>query len=146
MNPHEIFDSIMAKSLEHGIDFNFLYPAVLSIAESVSCNDDRIFRAYFDRESDRLAIMPAATKPASEGEVNVVNKNLFFIKGISFYLPTGTQVTELHIDLYEKLLRTAADMKIRFGLLSGSNELHTIIRNLCSDIIQTLHDRRVILN
>lgn len=146
MNPHEIYDAVMVKSLEHNIDINFLYPAVLRLGENPNNNDDELFRAYLDWETGRLAGGIETVKPASEGETRIVNRDLSFIKGLKFYLPPGTRITNLHIDIYEKLLWSAGDMKTRFCLQVGSNEINKIVLFLCHDIIQNLYNRRVILN
>lgn len=146
MNPHEIFDAIMSKSLEHGIDFNFLYPAVLSVSDNINCNDDRIFRAYFDRETQRLAGgPPSEARPASEDEISVFGI-ISYMKDVRFYLRPGVQVISLHLDIYQRAADAASDMKTRFCLQACSNEIHIIVRELCGDIIQTLHNRQVTLN
>lgn len=147
MNPHEIFDSVMVKSLEHRIDFNFLYPAVLCVAEKLTCNDDDLFRAYFAREMERLAGGPPSDRRiVVDGEAELFESNTLNIKDVAFYLKPDQPVVSLHLDIFEKLIDAVIDARARFQGQSGSKEIHTIVRTLCSDIIQKLHNRRAILN
>lgn len=138
----EIFNTIEVRAKKYNIDIDFLYPVVRCLGENFLASEDDIFRAYFNAEIKRCdESSPEAMAPASDKLIATVS-TVKHVKPIAFFVMPGEQVNHLHIDIYQRLLWTKADVMLRFFLQAGSDKIDEIIRSLCGDIIQVLRNSR----
>lgn len=136
----EIFNTIEARAKECNIEFDFLYPAVRCLGENSLASEDDILQAYFNAEIKRIDDnSPEAMAPASKKLIATASV-VKHVKPIASFVLPRERVNHLHIDIYQRLLWTKADVMFRFFLQAGSDKIDEIIRFLCADIIQALRN------
>lgn len=146
MESRSLLSKVEEKAEELNIDIDFLYPVVEYMGKNIVASEDDILRAYFNAETKRLNnCSPEAAKPASKKLVEIASRGKYVPPVTAFIMP-GEYVSQLHIDIYERLIAIRTDIMLRFFLQAGSRKINDIIKYLCWDIIQTMRDTRISLN
>lgn len=150
MKGSEIFDAVVGRCLEHGINVSrhgdLFYCAVICMGQKLAATDDDIYREYFEREKVRIGLRPQDKEPASIRAIEVYNEPGLFFKAISYYLPQGEQVLKAHIQVYVTMTAIVPELWEPFGPVAGGRELTKITNHLFGDIINSLWSLNAPLN
>lgn len=142
MKGSEIYDSVVARCLEHEINVykyaGLFYSAVLCMGQKLTVKDDDIYKKHFEYEAGRLTIEAKDSEPAFKGAVEIYNEPGSVFKGISNYLPPGTEILKVHIEIYKTITQIVPELWESFGPKAGSRELTRITILLFSDIIKAV--------
>lgn len=142
MNGSEIYDSVVARCLEHKLNVYryacLFFPAVLCMGQKLTATDDDIYRKYFEREKVRIGLRTQDMEPASEGCIAIYNEDDKHFKGITSYLSPGTQVLNVHLEIYKTIRLNAPLLWELFGSEAGGRELTKITAYLMGDIIESV--------
>lgn len=142
MKGSEIYDSVVARCLEHGINVykyaGLFYSAVLCMGQKLTANDDDIYKKHFKYETGRLTIEAKDGEPAFKGAVEIYNETGSVFKGVSYYLSPGTEILKVHIEIYKTLTKIVPELWEPFGPIAGSRELTEITIYLFSDIVKSV--------
>lgn len=142
MKGSKIFDSVVVRCLEHGINVykysSLFYSAVLCMGQKLTANDDDIYRRYFEYEKVRTGIRVEDIEPAGEGLITIYNEADKDFKGITSYVPPPTQVLTVHINVYKTMKGNIPELIDLFESKAGGRELTMIAALLMGDIIESV--------
>lgn len=135
MEQTAFYDAVMVKHLEHSIDFEFLYTAVLCLKNNIRATTDDICRDFLQRGQSFYPGLSGGKGPASEVLLKAVEPETIFLKGVRAYLPAGTTVLQYHANAYLKLTALIPGISGRFFDQCQTGDVSQIIKQLCIELI-----------
>lgn len=135
MENTEFYDAVMVKSLEHSIDFDFLYTAVLCLKNNLHATADDICREFLKRGEYFYRGVSDGKSAAGPVLIGRTEAKTMLLKGISHYLPAGATILKYHADAYLKIRAVISLLILTFGEKYITTDAAVIIKELCIELI-----------